>query len=248
MRKEDGQMRALFTAGVDTSHVSRRAPATVRELRGRPSGGVIAALVMATALWGVVVDADFVPLLAPTGNSTIFQASTAASFATLGVLFGPGIGALAGILRDTIIYIEQVIVEPTKSLHAGALHYVIRWLIDALEDAILGFLPGLVALRTRRLSVIAVTSALAAWISLPLLVIGNTLNDGQPGQVWHALTTKIGDWDEPVDPGLAVYALLTAALVACALARWTTRPRRALLIGGVFLAFAAALMALGGHT
>jgi hypothetical protein len=241
-------MRARFTASVGASHVSRPALATVRELPGGPSGGVIAALVVATALWGVVVDADFVPLLAPTGNSTIFQASTAASFATLGVLFGPGIGALAGILRDTIIYIEQVIVAPTKSLHAGVTHYIIRWLIDALEDGILGFLPGLIALRTRRLSLIAAVSALAAWISLPLLVIGNTLNDGQPGQVWHALTTKIGDWDEPVDPGLTVYALLTAALVAVALARWTTRPRSALVIGGVWLAFAVALMALGGHT
>ncbi|MGH2487307.1 MAG: hypothetical protein ACRDHE_14965 [Ktedonobacterales bacterium] len=241
-------MRAHFTAARPTPRVPTTAPATVRELPRRPSGGVIAALVVLTALWGVVVDADFVPVLAPTGNSTIFQASTAASFATLGVLFGPGIGALAGILRDTIIYIEQVIAEPTTSLHAGVLHYIARWLIDALEDAILGFLPGLVAQRTRRLSLIAAAAALAAWVSLPLLVIGNTLNDGQPAQVWHALTTKIGDWDEPVDPGLTVYALLTVALVAVALARWTTRRGRALVIMAAYLALAVALMLLGGHT
>ncbi|HKV83375.1 MAG TPA: hypothetical protein VJN88_02385 [Ktedonobacterales bacterium] len=241
-------MRARFTAHVDTPHVPRPAPATVREPPRRTSGGVICALVVLTAVWGVVVDAAFIPLLAPTHNSTIFQASTAASFATLGVLFGPGIGALAGILRDTIIYIEQVIADPTTNLHAGVSHYIIRWLIDALEDAILGFLPGLVARRTRRLSLIAAASALAAWVSLPLLVIGNTLNDGQPARVWHALTTKIGDWDEPVDPGLTVYALLTAALVATILANWTTRPRRALVIAFAWLAVAVALMVLGGHT
>lgn len=241
-------MRARFAADVDSPSVPRPAPAAVRELPRRPSGGLIATLIVLTAIWGVVVDANFIPLLAPTGNSTIFQGSTAASFATLGVLFGPGIGALGGLLRDTIIYIEQVIVNPTTSLHAGVMHYIVRWLIDALEDAVLGFLPGLIALRTRRLSLIAATAALAAWVSLPLLVIGNTLNDGQPAQVWHALTTKIGDWDEPVDPGLTVYALLTAALVAVALARWTTRPRSSFVIAAAYLAVAIALMAFGGHT
>lgn len=209
---------------------------------------LIAGLVIVTALWGVVVDANVIPALAPTSNSTLFQASTAAPYATLGIFFGPGVGALAGFSRDTLIYIEQVIVSPSTSLHAGVLHYILRWLIDALEDAILGLLPGLVALRAQRVSALVTASALAAWVSLPFLTIGNTLNDGHPSQVWRALTSAPGDWNEPVDLGMTVYALLVAAMVALALTRWSSRPRVSLAIGAAFAAGALLLMALGGHT
>lgn len=208
---------------------------------------VVAGLVALTAFWGVVVDADVIPLLAPTGNSTLFQASTAASFSILGILFGPWIGALAGICRDTFIYVEQVIAHPSASLQAGVPHYVVKWLVDAIEDAMLGFIPGLVALRIRRLGALTIVSAISAWISLPFLVIGYTLNDGHPSQVWHAITTTPGDWNEPVDPNLTVYALLVAAMVALVVARWTTRPRASLAIGAAFAAAALALILFGGH-
>jgi len=61
------------------------------------------------------------------------------------------------------------------------------------------------------------------------------------------LTTAAGDWNEPVDPGLTVYALITGALVAAAAARWTSRPRRALGIGLLFALPALLLLALGAH-
>ena len=80
---------------------------SLRAITQRSTGGVrwpiIAGLVALTALWGVVVDADVIPLLAPTGNSTVFQASTAAPFAILGIVFGPWVGALFGFCRDTFI-------------------------------------------------------------------------------------------------------------------------------------------------
>ena len=208
---------------------------------------LVAGLVALTAFWGVVVDANVIPLLAPTGNSTIFQASTAAPYACLGVLFGPVVGASAGILRDTFIYIEQVIAAPSASLHAGVFHYIGRWLVDALEDGILGFVPGVVALRLRRMDALALASATAAWISLPFLVVGNTLNDGRPGHVLQALATAPGDWNEPVDLGLTVYAVVVGAMVACGLSRWSARPRASLAIGACFAAGAGLLIALGGH-
>lgn len=221
--------------------------ATTQRRSGVVRWPVIAGLVALTAFWGVVVDADVIPVLAPTGNSTVFQASTAAPFAILGVIFGPWVGALAGFCRDTFIYVEQVIVQPSKSLQAGVPHYLVKGLVDAIEDAMLGFIPGLVALRTRRLGVLAIVSAASAWISLPFLTAGYTLNDGHAAQMWRALATEAGDWNEPVDPSLTVYALLVGAFVSLALAHWTNRPRISVAIGAALAAGALALMVVGGH-
>ena len=235
---------------IATSPSKRQTADVLRALQQPPKRvrwTVVAGLVALTAFWGVVVDADVIPLLDPTGNSTVFQASTAAPFALLGIIFGPGIGALAGLSRDTFIYIEQLIAQPSTSLHLGVGHYLVKWLVDAVEDAMLGFIPGVIALRTRRMGALAVASAAAAWISLPFLTFGYTFNDGHPAQVWRALTTAPGDWNEPVDPSLTVYALLVGAFVAFALARWTSRPRVSLAIGAALAAGAMFLIALGGH-
>src|SRR5260370_21586864 len=106
-----------------------------------------------------------------------------------------------------------------------------RAVVDVVEDVVLGLVPGLVALRTRRVSALAASAAATAWLSLPYLVAGGALSSGRPGDLWATLTTATGDWNEPVDPGLMVYALITGALVAVAVARWTSLPRSALVIG-----------------
>jgi hypothetical protein len=63
--------------------------------RFRPSTQAL--LLLAAACWGVLVDSSAIPVLAPTSNSTLFQASTAALFALLGIFGGP----LAGALGDS---------------------------------------------------------------------------------------------------------------------------------------------------
>jgi hypothetical protein len=118
---------------------------------------------------------------------------------------------------------------------------------DILEDVMLGLVPGLVALRTRRLSLLALVSALTAWLSLPFLVSANALFTVGPGGIWTALGTAVGDWDEPMDPGLTVYALLTGAMVALLLARRAPRPRVSLAVAALFAVPAALLILLGAH-
>jgi hypothetical protein len=71
----------------------------------RPSRrALVAVSVLLAALWGMVVDSPLIPVLAPTGNSTLFQASTAALFAVIGIVFGPLAGALGGLVRDATGY------------------------------------------------------------------------------------------------------------------------------------------------
>jgi hypothetical protein len=137
--------------------------------------------------------------------------------------------------------------HPGMILQPGFLLWLGRAAADIFEDVLLGLVPGLVALRTRRLGVLAAASAAAAWISLPFLVMADTLLSAHPGAVLTALGTATGDWDEPVDPGLTVYALLTGAMVALLLARRSSRPRVALLIAACFAAPAALLVVLGAH-
>ncbi|HLZ21532.1 MAG TPA: hypothetical protein VKQ30_05370 [Ktedonobacterales bacterium] len=213
----------------------------------RPRGAALAVLVVATALWGLVVDSPFIPLLRPTGNSTLFQSTTAAAFALLGILFGPLAGALGGLVRDGIGPLATILLHPGMVTHPGFLAWLARAVVDTLEDVVLGWVPGLLAVRTQRVLPLAAASAAAAWLSLPFLVAGTTLFSDHPNQIWLALTTRAGDWNEPVDPGLTVYALLTGALVALALARWTTRPRISLEIALLFAAPAVLLIALGAH-
>jgi hypothetical protein len=193
------------------------------------------------------VDSRVIPVLAPTGNSTLFQASTAALFAVIGIVFGPLAGALGGLVRDGTGYVVILALHPGMVMQPGFLLWLGRAAADILEDMLLGLVPGLVALRTRRLGVLAAASAGAAWISLPFLVVADTLLSTHPGTVLTALGTVTGDWDEPVDPGLTVYALLTGALVALLLARRSSRPRMALAIAGAFALPAALLIVLGAH-
>lgn len=213
----------------------------------RPRPIVLAALLIGAAAWGILVDGSLLPVLQPTGSSTIFQASTAAVFAVIGILFGPLAGALGGLIRDGLPVVLTLMLHPAIVTHPDFLQWLGRGVMDILEDVVLGWVPGLVALRTRRLGVLTMVAAVTTWLSLPFRLVGDTLIDGHASQLWTALTTPLGDWNEPVDPALAVYALVTAAMVALALTRCTARPRVALLIGVAYVAGAALLIALGGH-
>ncbi|GAC1646807.1 MAG: hypothetical protein NVS4B2_35960 [Chloroflexota bacterium] len=224
-----------------------RAPVVRLRVTGVPFLGTRLLLILCAAFWGVVVDADVIPLLTPTGNSTIVQATTAAPFALLGIRFGPAAGAAAGFVRDGSGYLATVLIHPGMAAHHTIWHWAARGTADTVEDMILGWIPGIVAQRTRRLSLLALSAAVAAWISLPFLVVANTLLDGHVSQVWQALGTPIGDWDEPSDPGLYVYALLTGAFVALVLNHRSSHPWVVAGIGGALLCPAVALMMLGAH-
>lgn len=213
----------------------------------RPRAGVLTVLVLSSAVWGMLVDSSLIPVLRPTGNSTLFQATTAAAFALLGILYGPWIGASGGLVRDGTGYLLILLIRPAMMLHPGFAGHAGHAIVDIVEDMLLGWIPGLVAQHTRRLDLLALATAAAAWISLPFLTAGTVLSAGHPAQLWHALTTTVGDWNEPVDPGLTVYALLAGALVSLALARWSSRPRTALLLAAAFAAPALVLIALGAH-
>lgn len=208
---------------------------------------MLGVLLVIAAYWGIMVDASLIPVLRPTGDSAIVQASTAAVFAILGIFFGPLVGALGGLIRDGTPLVLTVIVHPDIVTHPDFLRWFGIGVMDILEDVVLGLVPGLVAVRTRRLSVLAFAAAAAAWLSLPLRTVGDLLIIGQAGQIWSALTTRPGDWNEPADPALTVYALVTGAMVALALAWWTNRPRLSVLIGVTYVAGAAALILLGAH-
>lgn len=225
---------------------SDAAASVVRRVR-RLHPIALGTLLVVAAYWGIVVDASLIPVLRPTGGSTIFQASTAAVFAILGIFFGPLVGALGGVIRDGTGFVLTLIVHPEIVTHRDFLQWFGNGVVDILEDVVLGWVPGLVALRTRRLSVLAFASAAAAWLSLPLRTVCDLLINGQASQIWSALTMRPGDWNEPADPALTVYALVTGAMVALALAWWTSRPRLSLLIGAAYVAGAAVLIALGAH-
>jgi hypothetical protein len=137
--------------------------------------------------------------------------------------------------------------HPSVVTHPDFLQWIGRRAADTFEDVVLGLVPGLVGLRTRRTRTLVASAAVAAWLSLPFLVIANTLIAGHVGGVWTALTTRVGDWDEPVDPGLFVYALLTGAFTAFCIAPATRRPRRTFGIGLGLAAAGLALIGLGAH-
>lgn len=204
-------------------------------------------LVFLAAAWGIVVDAHIIPILAPTGNSTLFQATTAASFAVLGILFGPGIGALVGLVRDGTSSLTTLFMHPHAPAQIGYVQWIAFRAADILEDVVLGWVPGLVAQRTKRVTSLVLAAAVAAWLSLPALVTANTLIAGHPGGIWHALGTAVGDWDEPVDPGLTVYALWTGCFVALTLAPLSSRPRRSLVQAAACGVTAVAMVMAGAH-
>jgi hypothetical protein len=213
----------------------------------RPPSLALAGWIMAAAVWGWVVDSPLLPILRPTGNSTLFQSTTAGSFALLGILFGPLAGALGGLVRDGTGYLLVLAIHPSFVIHHGFEHWLGRAFVDTFEDVMLGWLPGLVAARVRRLDLLALVSAASAWISLPFLIVGYTIVRERPDLIWHVLTTPVGDWNEPVDPGLTVYALLTGALVCFTLTRLTSHPRRSLLLGLAFALPALGLILLEAH-
>src|SRR5947209_126514 len=171
-------------------------------------------LVILSAAWGGMVDWNIIPMLSPTGSSTIFQSTTAGSFAAVGILFGPLAGGLCGLCRDGTSYVVTFMLHPGMIGQPGFTVWLLRGVTDTLEDVVLGLVPGLIALRTRRLLPLLGTTAATTWLSLPMLVIANRLAPWHPEQVWSALATAVGDWDEPVDPGLTVYALLAGAVTA----------------------------------
>lgn len=213
--------------------------------RIHPPRGVPALVILLSAIWGIVVDKNIVPILTPTGNSTIVQATTAAAFALIGILIGPLAGGLAGLLRDGTAYVATLIYNPQIVTEPGFPQWIGHGIVDTLEDVVLGLVPGLVALRTRSIVALAFTSAATAWLSLPFLLIADALIDGRPDLVGHVLTTHRPDWDAPVDGGLLVYAVVTGAFVALALAGLATRPRTALLVAALYGAAACLLIALG---
>ncbi len=239
-------MKATVTAPVRERTPRLQSSPLVARVK-RPPAGVLASLVMVSAAWGMVVDSSLIPVLRPTGNSTIFEATTAAAFALLGILYGPWAGASGGLVRDGTGYLLILLIHPGMALHPGFAARAGHAVVDIVEDMLLGWLPALVARHTRRLDLLALATAGAAWISLPFLVAGTVLSTGHPAQIWHALTTAAGDWNEPVDPGLTVYALLAGAFVSLALARWSARPRTAMLLAAAFAAPAVLLIALGAH-
>ena len=242
-------MKAAVTAAdrARTSHTSHLPSPPLVGCVARPRTRVLAELVVGAAVWGMLVDSSLLPVLRPTGNSTIFQATTAAAFALLGILYGPWVGASGGLVRDGTGYLTLLLIHPAMVLHPGFATRAGHAIVDIIEDMLLGWIPALVAQHTRRLDLLALATAAAAWVSLPFLVAGTVLTAGHPGRLWTALTTAVGDWNEPVDPGLTVYALLAAAFVTLALARWSSRPRAALLLAAGFALPAAALIALGAH-
>jgi hypothetical protein len=240
--------RAKTATATTAQTRARHLPALPRAAEvPRPPGIVLGLLVMVSALWGLVVDTSLLPVLSPTENSTIIQASTAAFFALLGILYGPWAGAAGGLVRDGTAYLTLLALQPEILLHRQIIGWTGHAVVDIIEDVLLGLIPALVARRTRRLDLLMLATAGAAWISLPFLTAGTVLAADHPGQIWTALTTLAGDWNEPVDPGLTVYALLAAGYVALALARWTTRPRAAVLMAAACMVTAAALIAIGAH-
>lgn len=245
-REAGRQGPAFFMGSTDERKHSLAAPHHIPRLsRSWKARGI---LVVAAALWGIVVDANLIPILAPTTNSTIFQASTAASFALIGILFGPLEGALAGLLRDGSIYLFMLLNHHGSQLHGHGLQWSGRAAADILEDVVLGLIPGLVGLRTRHAGALILATGITTWASLPLLVMANTAIAGHIDQIPDALTTRVGDWDEPVDPGLLVYALLTAGLVALAVSRGISAPRFSRTAGWTCCVGAALLMLLGSHS
>src|SRR5258707_7391935 len=114
--------------------------------RLRPS--TLALLILAAACWGVLVDSSAIPVLAPTSNSTLFQASTAALFALLGIFGGPLAGALGGLVRDGSGYLLTLPLHPALGAPPRVLARLGRALVDWGGDVGLGLGPGLVALRT----------------------------------------------------------------------------------------------------
>lgn len=241
-------MKAAATAPVRARAVGRRTLPRVRSVE-RPQAGTLVGLVGASAAWGLLVDSSLIPVpaLAPTGSSTLFQATTAAAFALLGILYGPWVGATGGLVRDGTGYLLVLALHPAMLLHPGFAGWAGHAVADIVEDMLLGWIPALVAQHTRRLDLLALATAGAAWISLPFLVAGTALSAGRPEQIWPVLTTAVGDWNEPVDPGLTVYALLAGAFVTLALVRWSSRPRIALLLSIVLATPAALLIVLGAH-
>jgi hypothetical protein len=201
--------------------------------------------VLLAAAWGAIVDGNFIPLLAPTSNSTIFQASTAAAFAAIGILFGPVAGGMGGLVRDGSGHVLTLLLHPGLP----ALEALGRAVPDILEDVVLGLIPGLAGLYTRRLLVLLAATYAAAWISLPLfLEVGNALVAARPDTIPALLTTAPGDWNEPVDPGLTVYALLAAGMAGVAVTRRSSDRRIAYLAAGALTAGGCVLIALGAHS
>lgn len=200
--------------------------------------------VLLAAAWGAIVDGNFIPLLAPTSNSTIFQASTAAAFAAVGILFGPVAGGMGGLVRDGSGHVLTLLLHPGLP----ALEALGRAVPDILEDVVLGLIPGLAGLYTRRFLVLLAATFAAAWISLPLfLEVGNALVAARPDTIPTLLTTAPGDWNQPVDPGLTVYALLTAGMAGFAVAQRSSDRRIAYLAAGALIVGGWVLIALGAH-
>jgi hypothetical protein len=201
--------------------------------------------VLLAAAWGAVVDANWIPVLSPTSNSTIFQASTAAAFAVIGILFGPIPGAMGGLVRDSSGHVLTLLLHPGLP----ALEALGRAVPDILEDVVLGLIPGLAGLYTRRVLLLLAATFVAAWISLPLfLEVGNQLVAARPDLIPTVLTTAPGDWNEPVDPGLTVYALLAAGMAGFALARRSSNRWAAYLAGVVPVVAGGVMIALGAHS
>jgi hypothetical protein len=192
----------------------------------------------------MLVDMNRIPILAPTGNSTIWQATTAASFALLGILGGPFIGALGGLLRDGTFAVVSGAAHPYLISSVWAL----LWGADILEDVVLGLVPGIAARYTRRIDILAGVSAATAWLSLPCMLTADAIIVGQPDRIGHVLITMTGNWDQPVDPGLAVYGFLTGAIVALALTLWSKPRKTALRVVAILGLAAVVLMELGAHT
>lgn len=250
-------MRALKIGPIDY------APATDRIVALRvPRRALLSILILATALWGIVVDSSLVPILTPSGNSTLVQATTAAPEALLGILFGPLTGALPGMLRDGTLYLAEFVLHPEivrhpelfrdhpRILHAqpGTLLWIGRAAADIFEDMIVGMVPGVVGRRTGRFLALAGATFAGTWISLPFYVASLGLMDRGVAGMIQRLTSITGHWNQPVDPGLTVYALFTAGLVSLALTFRSTIPRRSALTGVLLCSAALVLILLGAHS
>lgn len=204
-------------------------------------------MILVTAIWGMFVDGNVLPVLSPTTNSTIIQATTAAAFAVLGILFGPLAGAAGGLVRDGSIYLSMFIVHPEMVKHEGLGPWLGRAWTDIFEDMLLGLVPGLIGMRSRRFVLLILGAAVGAWISLPFLIAGDAIFAGQIDQLPDILTTVVGDWNEPVDPGLYVYALLAAAMAGAVITPLCSRRRPALSLSALLGVFGIILVLLGAH-
>jgi hypothetical protein len=82
-------------------------------------------------------------------------------------------------VRDGTGCVLTLVLHPGMTSRPGFVLWLGRAAADILEDVVL----GLVALRTRRVDLLALASAATGWLSLPFLVAASALLSAHPSQI-----------------------------------------------------------------